>query len=307
MREWEVIVYPAEVEIARPYPFVIRANDRQDALHQAKADLVIFMRASDMLTNTALEDMLIAHVQSGGRYIYADVLDIHGKTTPQPDYSQGIEHQPLALLPVAWVREVGEWTTARELYTALAIKGYCGHHLGRALVIAGQSNERMTAQDVSRLQKYEGAVMASCCGGSGDALMAAKNALAGMMTQPVQPGQIRLEYIGDNIGAISFFGKKREYRGGNNDIERYIDADEDDVARLLSTGRWRVALAVASAPPVTETRTPEPDTVIETATPEPVAVAVDVSLPETVEVTAEDEAINRLVMESRKTAKKGRK
>jgi hypothetical protein len=272
----------------------------------------LFLDAADMLTNSALEDMCIAHVQSGGAYIYADTLNLDGEHTVQPDYDQNLwyvnQHQTAALIPTAWAREVEPWHSWREFYMALAVKGHCGQHLGRALIIREDVKESLTSRDVKRLRKYEGVDMACCGGQGGDAILAAKAALAGMMAAPIKPGNARLEYIGDNVGAISFFGSGGiEYRGGNNDLERFVDVNEVDVDRLVSTGRWAISLMVKQAIPTIETRTPEPVAVEETHTAEPELVAAGVSVPDVIEVTAEDEEVNKMIEQSRKQAKKGKR
>ena len=147
----------------------------------------------------------------------------------------------------------------------------------------------------------------SCCSGSGDTIMAAKNALAGMLAAPLPPGQVRMEYIGANVGAISFFGKHgAEYRGGQNDLERFVDVHEDDVEKLVNSGYWQISLMVQQAPQTINSVTPAPEPVAKTRTPEPELAAV--SVPDVIEVTAEDEAINKMIDESRKAqAKKSKR
>ena len=128
-----------------------------------------------------------------------------------------------------------------------------------------------------------------------------------MMAAPIKPGNARLEYIGVNVGAISFFGIGGvEYRGGNNDLERFVDVNEVDVDRLVSTGRWAISLMVKQAIPTINSVTPAPEPAQETRTPEPELAAV--SMPDVIEVTAEDEAVNKMIEQSRKaTAKKGKR
>jgi hypothetical protein len=54
-------------------------------------------------------------------------------------------------------------------------------------------------------------------------------------------GTVKMEFIWPQTGAITFQGvdRRREYRGGNNDLERYAEVDPADVAHLESTGAWR--------------------------------------------------------------------
>lgn len=104
--------------------------------------------------------------------------------------------------------------------------------------------------------------MGSCCPGNGDAVMAAKQAIlaaeAAMRGDPALVGRpapeqrfeqtsglvdvVRMEFIGEQIGAKTFFGvdgASRQYRGGNNPFERFADVSPRDVAKLESTSEWR--------------------------------------------------------------------
>lgn len=264
MREWELIVVGQQIDatIGR-YPFATwQIIDRENlgeafnaGLVHAHAPLVMFMRASDMLTNSALEDMCKAHVNSGGRYIYPDTLTLgdSGEITPQQaaDYSQSVWQNRLhgltALIPTQWARVIGFAESLRTLqieafYSALAIGGYCGQRLGRPLVINRIVTERKpTVKDHRALKALEGIEMSSCCGGNGAAVLAAKQAVESMMTSVVPEGAVRLEYLGKQSGAVTYTINGRQYRGGNNDLDRYVDARKEDVNQLLSMGMWREA------------------------------------------------------------------
>ena len=295
MREWELIVIDeaggGAWKYHDRYPFMRyhrslkpgnTAAARNVGLHMARADLVMFLDGSQMLTNSALEEMLAAHVNSGGRYIYSDVVKLHRNSVADlvgtGDYSQSIWldkslHALPALIPAIWARKVGGFfanlpvKSAEDFYSRLALGGYCGQRLGRALVIERETEQAEVKPAILKrvakfMKRYEGVKMGSCCGGSGDAILAAKAALQGMMAAPVPEGKARLEYIWDNVGAITFMGKHREYRGGNNDLERFIDADEEDVLKLVNSGRWKQVIVTQIAQPVM-TATPLPATVAE--------------------------------------------
>lgn len=54
---------------------------------------------------------------------------------------------------------------------------------------------------------------------------------------------VRMEYIGPHVGASTFLGRNgtnRQYRGGNNPMEKYADIHKEDVEKLSNTGDWRV-------------------------------------------------------------------
>lgn len=324
MREWELIaVEHGEngLGFAR-YPFIrcasIKGSDSRAfavGLEMVRAPLVIFMRAGDMLTNSALEEMLKAHVTSGGRYIYTDVMrlsDSDAVTLEQAaNYQQKIWQKSLhglvALLPVAWVRKTGLKTNSQspltDLYSRLAIDGHCGQHWGRALVFERHTEKPLT---VKRLRELESVKMSGCCGGNSDALLAAKAALAGMIFQPVEAGHIRLEYVGENVGAITFFGKHRHYQGGRNEIEGFVDAVEEDVDFLLNTGKWmRAHNTITVAPVVDEPVIVEP---LKPAAPEVKPVEVEKPLPIEDDMTPEQEALlNAQISAQVKTVKTRRR
>lgn len=322
MREWELIAvgcHDEDFELER-YPFVKwnmvkegAARAFEAGLKMAHAPLVIFMRSGDMLTNSALEEMLQAHVNNGGRYVYTDALYMADNgaaaLTQAGDYRQTIWQKPLhgltALLPTAWARKVGIKTNSRspltDLYSRLAQGGYCGQRLGRTLVIERDVNIEKPLTP-KRLRELEVNKMSGCCGGNGDALLAAKAALNGMIMQPVEAGKARLEYVGENVGAITFFGKKRQYQGGRNEIEGFVDAEEEDVNFLLNTGKWqRAHNTITIAPPVDEPVTVEAVKVV--APPEP-----EKPLPIEDDMTPEQEAmLNAQINAQVKTTKRGRR
>lgn len=330
LRDWELIAIENEqngIGFER-YPFVKYHSLKGSAsrafeygLRQARGAFVLFMKSGDMLTNSALEEMLRAHVNSGGRYIYTDVLNLteNGAIIPRMSsaYRQIIWQKPLhslvALVPIEWTRKVNITINSRapltDFYSRLAIAGYCGQRLGRALVIRrdGQDEKALSPKRYKELEQIK---MGTCCGGNGDAILAAKAALAGIIASPVEAGKIRLEYIGENVGAISFFGKNGVvYQGGRNDIEGFIDAHEVDVERLVSTGKWRKALNVISLAPHVEQPAPK----IEAKQPEPPkdngnGREVEKPLPIEDDMTPEQEAqLNAQINAQMGTTKKGRR
>lgn len=328
MREWELIIVntfePSAggtscANIARHYPFIkyeyISSGIGyafKTGLDMARAPLVMFMHAGDMLTNSALEEMLTAHVNNGGRYVYTDTLrmDTNGETKEEltRNYSQKVWREPLhgaALIPTAWARKIGFKAGSRaplnDFYSRLAIGGGCGQRLGRALFINRSPIEKLSTKRIKELEQIK---MAGCCGGNGDALLAAKAALAGMISNPVEAGKVRLEYIGDNVGAITFFGKGtgRQYQGGRNEIEGFVDADESDIDFLLATGKWaRAKNVIQLAPPPEEKPAPRAEPVEVAPAVEAIAEKV---LPIDDDMTPEQEAaLNAQINEQLKPRK----
>lgn len=277
MREWELIVVndcseiPAGLMARYPFATWLEANGKPNigtafniGLTEAKADLVLPMTADDMLTNSALEEMCQAHVNSGGRYIYTDrivITDSGGAVAHgAEDYAQSVWQNPLhgvvALIPTEWARGVAFDETLKtqqvdDFYSRLAIAGYCGQRLGRALCIergdrAAQPTKAQLVKAQKHLKALERETMASCCGGNADAVLAAKNAIQSMMTSVVPEGRVRLEFTGHATGAVTFTVNGRQYRAGNNDVDRLIDAHRDDVPRLLQLGFKQVGIGLSS-------------------------------------------------------------
>ena len=114
----------------------------------------------------------------------------------------------------------------------------------------------------------ENKTMSGCCGGGSKAVLRAKifieqqNYISPVdLSQALKTGDghMRLEYIGDRVGAVSFNGNEgRVYRGGNNALHRYIDAHADDVPKLLASGSWRAIMAPPAPPAPAVAQPPAP-------------------------------------------------
>ena len=88
-----------------------------------------------------------------------------------------------------------------------------------------------------------------CCPGSGGSvIMQAKQDLDGWlpggngnMNTQIDPNakKVRMEYFGTRIGAVTYHGKRKKYRFGNNPIDRYEDVNPEDVETLLGQADFR--------------------------------------------------------------------
>ena len=127
---------------------------RNVGLAAARAPLVLFLDADDVITPRALETMARAYVQSGGKYVYSDWLTLEDESRIDggmearevEEYDQrkmlhGLRHAVTALVPIEWARSVGgfdeklpgfeDW----DFYCKLAIMGYCGARAPYPLLI----------------------------------------------------------------------------------------------------------------------------------------------------------------------------
>lgn len=202
----------------------------------------------------------------------------------------------------------------------MAINGLCGKRLPEPTFYyrfdtgtrreSNSSKERELLPIIraryQRAYEGDGITMASCCGGNANALIAAKRAVmhainaekeeAGFWTHPagdipagiaakqesgLTPNFVRLEYLGKNVGSITFYGKEgRAYRGGNNHKDRFVDALPEDAEILAKSRSWRIVPrqepipepivimptapdAPPSAPPAPTVSLAEPETIVE--------------------------------------------
>ncbi len=171
-----------------------------------------------------------------------------------------------------------------DFYNKLAASGYCGKRLARPLLIyRHQHGQRTRAalkprqpnQDVPSYTELGEQVAAAisdrytawrtgeepimgCCGRSDQqAVSAALNDMVSMATggavqgaaPAVQGATVRMEFIGGQMGAQTFFGKGsgRPYRAGREELSRFHDVDPRDVEHFVNGGLFRVVDAAAIA------------------------------------------------------------
>ena len=182
-----------------------------------------------------------------------------------------------------------------DFFSKLKINGLCGKHLpipgfiyryelGQRSVKSYDNKPNLLSLLKKRYSDYfEGRKkMGSCCPGNGDAIMEAKAALdranglnaggvfrmesqtkfeqrSGLGNKPV-----RMEFIGERTGAVTYFGHEgRQYRGGNNPMDKYANVHPADVQKMEMTSVWRVVkvepqpVEIPVAEPVTELPTQE--------------------------------------------------
>lgn len=278
---------------------------RNAGIAKARAPLVFFLDADDYLHPQALARLCKAYANSGGRYIYGDWISLADGTASHqksPEYNASAwvdfsdvmragKHIVSVLMATADARRIRfdetlpfweDW----EFFAHAAILGIHGVHIAEETVIVRRDTGIRTKEAFTpngnagtvitllreRYADYAKGSrnMSGCCGGNGDALLAARAAWDG--TAPDTGGlslnittrrgklngdeimaikthgspdsgitPVRLEFVGERVGGVTYNGKEgRSYVGGNNALERYINAHPDDVSKLVSTGDWKV-------------------------------------------------------------------
>lgn len=174
------------------------ANARNEGIKAAKASLLFFLDADDILSFTTLEDLLtefLAH--KGTRYIYPDwfMVKIDGSVEAVPSrnyeriregglYLGGLSHPISFLLPKEWAIKTGGFDPSIsgyedwDFFIRMAIQGYCGQRLAKPLMYyrlhTGQEREKAWGRrgeiEGSLGEKYKTYIngvtqMSSCCGG----------------------------------------------------------------------------------------------------------------------------------------------
>lgn len=106
--------------------------------------------------------------------------------------------------------------------------------------------------------------MRSCCGGNGDAIIQARQYLEGApvvaeVITPAEDGKVRMEFIGDQWGAVTWVGKTgTQYRAGREPNSRYINAEPGDVDHLELLGVFAVVPGQLLRPPPAPVAPPIP-------------------------------------------------
>lgn len=273
---------------------------RNLGIEHASAPLVFFLDADDYLHPNALASLCKAYAKSEGLYVYGDWTDAEDTRqvwipSPRYDASAWVDFEHMegkhiisVLMATADAQRITFDATLPfwedwDFFARCAVAGIHGLRIAESTLVVRRNTGTRTREAFSpdgnsgpvlsllreRYQVYSKGLkaMAQCCGGNGDALLAARAAYDGtppdtgglslnittkkgrlngdnMIVQGA-PEQgftpVRLEFTGERQGAVTYRGLNgREYRGGNNPLERYANVHPDDLAKLTSTGDWRV-------------------------------------------------------------------
>ncbi len=264
--------------LLKPYPFVRLVSSggvgaggaRNVGLRQAKGALSLFLDVDDYLLPRSLHIMISAYAATNGNYVYSDWINEFGDGTRSRGHAMpyvqrvwrddGL-HGVTALVETARALAVGGFDESMEgweegdFFTKFAIRGFCGFYVNQPLfVYRVNSGSRRATALASSGKLMEGldmrygayisgdAQMSSCCGGNGNAVIEAKRRLGEitMAIVDIEDGYVRMEFIGPQVGGMTFFGGLgRKYKGGNNPEERYERVHKDDVEKLALSSYWK--------------------------------------------------------------------
>ena len=250
---------------------------RNAGIQRARAPLLVFLDADDMLVPRALERFLEVYVQCQG-YVYCDVqipehpyrLDLKSTVLPAAEYdrrdflSRGYRpgrpggHSVTALVPREDAIAVGgfdetfnhyeDW----EFFLRLATHGVCGTRIPEPLLVyrSQLGHRRPTGGDYPELtimeERYsslvkEASMPCGCGSGGQSALRRAESALSEIrQTVSSDRNRVLLEYIGDLWSPVYFRGpvSREMYRAGRQEGSRIVSVDVRDVEGLLRSGQW---------------------------------------------------------------------
>lgn len=301
---------------------------RNQGLAMAKAPFVLWLDADDYLTPPALESMLRAYLAGDAGYIYSDWYGRHAdgrmEMMEAPDYQQMAwleqgQHAVTCLMATTGARRLGgfdedlrgweDW----DFFVKAAIAGVCGVRVPQPLLVYRYHTGTRRDQSLARKDELLAALrdryagyalgeepMGKCCGGNGDAIIQARQYLEGapVVAEAITPGEdgkVRMEFIGDQQGAVTWVANRNQYRAGREPASRYINAEPQDVKHLESLGVFRVVPGQQLRPPPVAVATPAPVSI-----PEPPTMdAAPLAMPPEEELSpAEEAALNLRVQQA---------
>lgn len=278
-KSWEVIViddsqvYGPNEEFLKfdykAYPF-IRAfrsiNEgkqgagaaRNIGIREAKAPLLFFLDADDMLVPDALEKMVKAYQESDRTFVYSDW---YAANPGQPlehqntqDYNQKavrekIQHAVSVLVEAGAVRAVGGFDETLptwedwDFFIKLASRGYCGVRVPEPLLIyrTETGTRRKKAFEPGNniyqqiVDKWKGVEFMPCCGKNASINRQADAATGyPAASTDVTPGRVRLRYVGPAQATF----KVGKYEVANDTLNNIVDVLPDEVNLFLQLGTF---------------------------------------------------------------------
>lgn len=301
---WEAIVVNDSGEPwgyipGAPYAKIIQTPGRKGAgyarnrgLEAARAPLVFFLDADDLIAPDCLEKMLRAYAEGRAGYIYSDWNAAKADGTIKHDTAQEYDqsawlrrgqHAITVLMATEHARQLGGFDEGMigwedwDFFVKAAVTGICGQRVPFPLLTyrqfsgARREESLRNASDLLRHLRERFAEytdgrkpMAKCCGGHGAALARIRAAKelnttvkAEQVSAPVPEGFVRMQFIGPQRGPVTYYANGRAYVGANTDNHRYVNAKAEDIGRLEAMGVWHRVRVQPIAPAQVE-QTPAP-------------------------------------------------
>lgn len=285
---------------------------RNVGINNARAPLVFFLDADDILRPDALMLMLQRYAKGNAGYVYSDWVTVQSDGTEKLGRANEYDargwltkgqHAVSVLMATEAARSLNGFDEEMQgwedwdFFIKAAICGVCGVRIPEPLLtyreftgmrrgIAFEQRESLQQLLKSRYKDYiEGSKqLMGCGGGCGGAKKAAQRAIvqqgaATMQSQTDKPDRVRMEFLGRQLGPITYTANGHGYSGANTDENRYTDVLLADVAKLERLGVWRRVPVAVQPVSVTES---EPETV-----PLPEVVPVLTPVPEPIELRQE--------------------
>ena len=245
---------------------------RNIGLSNARAPLVFFLDADDILRPDALMLMLQRYAKGDVGYIYSDWVTVQSdgseKLGRANEYdAQGWltkgQHAVSVLMATEAARSLNGFDEEMvgwedwDFFIKAAICGICGVRVPEPLLtyreftgmrrgVAFEQRETLQNLLKSRYKEYiEGSKqLMGCGGGCGGAKKAAARAITqqgvgAMQIQAEKSDRVRMEFLGRQMGPITYTVNGHGYAGANTDENRFVDALSADVAKLERLGIWR--------------------------------------------------------------------
>lgn len=186
---------------------------------------------------------VVIEVSAGQEYNVVDAID---SVLAQPirEWELGIDNKdaplsPEVLQPYPFIKQI------RDLRASLRINLPANNKLQpnalERFALSILSNQPLKEHEI---YQSKGVDMSNCCGGNGDATIAAKRMLGLLPKEPMsvvsQDGRVKMMFIGDRRGPVEYRVGKDVYIGANNNENRFAAAKQEHVNDLLKTGNWAV-------------------------------------------------------------------
>lgn len=246
--------------------------------HHATTEFVLFLDADDFLMPEALEIMLeVKDELPNTTFVYPDGYQERDNKVVRcnaPDYTQRFWEMK-GQIPVTVLINRNEFLAMggfneamagwedRELFIRLGVNGYCGARIALPLFVyrvnigerrrnADTMKDELLSYLKDKYAKYYTDLEQTMCGCKGNSNTVKPNRRVGEAVQETtvlggvtETQNTVLEFQGKQTGLLPFKGYEgRMYFGANSATGRRIEVHPDDIDKLLSTGRWKVAPAV---------------------------------------------------------------